>query len=153
MKVKFRDIEVEYRGREAIEVPFPKGKKIWRYRVRITRGNKSRYFLFHDSIRHYEEGIATHVLCALECILYDAYCVISFDNVEEMAKELAISSLPEAKKIWKINKKILRKLRELGLSEEDVQSYYEEFCENTVMKLEAAKEEMANEIRNLEAKS
>jgi len=33
MKVKFRDIEIEYRGREAIEVPFPQGKKIWKYKV------------------------------------------------------------------------------------------------------------------------
>jgi len=89
------------------------------------------------------------VLCALECILYDANCAISFDNVEEMTKELAISSLPEAKKIWKINKRILKKLKELGLSEEDVQSYYEEICENTVMRLETTKEEMVNEIENL----
>jgi len=153
MNVKFRDIEVEYRGREAVEVPFPKGRKIWRYRVRITRRNKSRYFSFHDSIRHYEEGIITHVMCALECILHDAYCAISFDNVEEMARELAISSLSEAREIWKINKEILKKLKELGLSEQDVRSYYEEICENTVMRLETTKEELMDEIRNLEAKS
>jgi len=154
MKIKFRDLEVEYRGkRKAMEPDLFRGKRVWRYHVRVTKGNQSKLFFFYDSVENYEAGKVATLLEALENILLEACYAIFIYSMDEMAKELNITEPSDAIRLWRRINRTVKKLKELGLSEEEILSYYVEISENSIMELEMAKKEVMEEIRNLEAKS